>query len=61
MSIYDKAHELSRILKLTPEYGALIVAKTALTADKAARDMFLDFRKKEMSLQSAILAGHKDE
>lgn len=57
MNIYDKAHELARALKNSEEYLSVLTAQKKLTADPAAYKMFLDYRRKEIAYQTAMMSG----
>lgn len=57
MNIYDKAHELARAFKNSEEYLNLLAAQGKLTADPAAYKMFLDYRRKEIAYQTAMMSG----
>lgn len=59
MNIYDKAHDLSRTLKGTAEYVALLSAQEKLKAEPAAFKMFLDYRRKEIVYQGAVMSGQQ--
>ena len=57
MNIYDKAHELARAFKTSEEYLNLMAAQRKLMADPSANKMFLDYRRKEIAYQTAMMAG----
>jgi len=57
VNIYDKAHELARVFKKSEEYRNLLAAQVRLSADSAAYKMFLDYRRKEIAYQTAMMSG----
>lgn len=57
MNIYDKAHELAKALKETPEFIELKQAKQAIEADPDAKRMLQDFRTQQVELQEKMMAG----
>jgi len=59
--VYDKAHELARALKSSEEYLKLLAAQEKLSADQAALKMFLDYRRKEIAYQTAMMSGQKPD
>lgn len=58
--VHDKAHELVRALRQSPEYKSLIVAGERLKGDPAALKMFIDYRKKEVELQARLMGGEEE-
>jgi len=61
MLIHDKAHELARVLKATPEFQTLCELQTKLKEDQAAYKMFLDYRRKEIAYQTQLMSGGKPD
>lgn len=61
MFVYDKAHELARALRSTPEFVALKTTQDKLKNDPQAYKMFLDYRRKEIAYQSAVMSGQHPE
>lgn len=57
MSVYDKAHELARLLRNSSEYTAYLAAKKELEPDATAQAMVKDFIRKQVELQYDAMAG----
>ena len=57
MLIHDKAHELVRALRQSPEYKDLLAAADRLRQDPATLKMFLDFRRTELEYDTKIMTG----
>ena len=57
MLIHDKAHELVRAMRQSPEYVALLAASDALRQEPATLKMFLDFRRTELEFDTKIMTG----
>jgi cell fate (sporulation/competence/biofilm development) regulator YlbF (YheA/YmcA/DUF963 family) len=55
--IHDKAHELVRALRQSPEYKDLLAAADRLRQDPATLKMFLDFRRTELEYDTKIMTG----
>lgn len=60
MLVHDKAHELVRALRQSPEYKSLIAAGDRLKGDPAALQMFIDYRKREVGLQARLVGGEAE-
>lgn len=61
MLIHDKAHELARALRATPEFHALNQWQSKLKADQAAYKMFVDYRSKEIAYQTQLMSGKEPD
>ncbi|MBT9175893.1 MAG: hypothetical protein DDT20_00195 [Firmicutes bacterium] len=59
MLVHDKAHELARALRSSPEYQALLTAQGKLSSDTQSLVMFKDYRKKEIAYQTALMSGQQ--
>jgi cell fate (sporulation/competence/biofilm development) regulator YlbF (YheA/YmcA/DUF963 family) len=57
--IYDKAHDLARVLKASEEYRAINLAKEALGTDADAKKMVHDFLIKKAEIEYEGLAGRE--
>ncbi|MDU2065249.1 MAG: YlbF family regulator [Sporomusaceae bacterium] len=57
MSIYDKAHELARLLNTSAEYQALVGAKKVLEQDSKAQELVRDFLAKQMAYEYERMTG----
>ncbi|QSQ10324.1 hypothetical protein H0A61_02728 [Koleobacter methoxysyntrophicus] len=57
MSVYDKAHELARALSQCSEYKNYKRALDRIKGDEKAKEMFLDFRKKQLEIQMDQISG----
>jgi len=57
--VHDKAHELARALRNSPEYQAMLAAQGKLCGDTQALEMFKDYRKKEIAYQTALMSGQQ--
>jgi cell fate (sporulation/competence/biofilm development) regulator YlbF (YheA/YmcA/DUF963 family) len=57
MNVYDKAYELARALKDSPEAKEWAEANAALAGDPDAKRMLDDFRKRQMDAERAMLEG----
>lgn len=57
MNVYDKAHELARALKNTPEVVEFKSAAEKINSNQNNKKMVEDFRKKQMELYSMQLKG----
>ena len=57
MLIHDKAHELVRALRQSPDYKDLMAAAEQLRRDPATLKMFLDFRRTELEYDALIMSG----
>lgn len=61
MLVYDKAHELARAFRSTPEFMTLKSTQERLKNDPQAFKMFLDYRRKEIAYQTAVMSGKQPE
>ncbi|NLK00829.1 MAG: YlbF family regulator [Clostridia bacterium] len=59
MSIYDTAHELARQLSSAHEYEKFIQEKKKLKADRANSEMLDGFRRRQLEIQMAEMAGQE--
>ncbi|MBT9134358.1 MAG: hypothetical protein DDT37_01339 [Firmicutes bacterium] len=59
MLVHDKAHELARAFRSSPEYQALLTAQGKLSNDTQSLEMFKDYRKKEIAYQTALMSGQQ--
>lgn len=57
MNVYDKAYELARALKNSPEAKEWAEAHDALAGDSDAKRMLDDFRKRQRDAERAMLEG----
>jgi cell fate (sporulation/competence/biofilm development) regulator YlbF (YheA/YmcA/DUF963 family) len=57
MNIYDKVHELARVLKVTPEVVEYKRAFEKIKADETNMKMVEDFRKKQLEIYSIQAQG----
>ena len=57
MLIHDKAHELVRVIRQSPEYKDLLASSERLRQDPATLKMFLDFRRTELEYDTLIMTG----
>ncbi|MDL2280626.1 YlbF family regulator [Selenomonadales bacterium OttesenSCG-928-I06] len=59
MNVYDKVHELSRMIKEGPEYSKLLAAKETLDKDESVKNMVRDFFKAQVELERATMMGEE--
>ncbi|MDR3590706.1 MAG: YlbF family regulator [Negativicutes bacterium] len=59
--IYDRAHDLARALKASPEYQAFLKAKEALAPDGEAKKMVRDFLLKKAELEYEAMTGKSED
>jgi len=57
--IYDKAHELARALKASPEYRAYQEAKSRIGNNTESLKLIQDFRLKQLEIQAMQLMGQE--
>lgn len=57
MNIYDKAHELARLVKETDEYKTYIAARDELYEDENNKRMIGDYKKLNFEIQTTYMAG----
>jgi len=55
--IYDKAHELVRDIKVSPEYGELKVAREKLEKNSESQKVLQDYQVKRLELQTMQMQG----
>lgn len=55
--IYDKAHELARDIKTSPEYRDLKAAQDKLAQNSESQKLLQDFHAKQLELQSLQMMG----
>jgi len=61
MSVYDKAHELARAISQSNEYLDLKNAFERIENDEEAKNMYKNFREKQIELQLEKMAGKNIE
>lgn len=61
MNIYDKAHELGKILKNSDEYQNFLKAKQAIDGDEQAKKMVRDFITKQMEIEYEMMSGKAED
>mgnify|MGYP002411813129 CR=1 FL=1 len=59
MAVYDKAHELASELKQSDEYREYQKAKAQVSDSESAMSILRDYRKQEITFQSALLTGQQ--
>ncbi|MGM0409754.1 MAG: YlbF family regulator [Bacillota bacterium] len=59
MSTYDKAHKLAKELKESDEYTEYKEKRKAVLNDENAKNMLLDYQKKEQKLQTKHISGEE--
>ncbi len=59
MNLYDKAHELARALRESPEYAEMRAALAAAQGDADASRMLEDFRGRQAELQERFMKGEE--
>ena len=59
MSTYDMAHKLAKKIKNSDEYEYYRDKREKLLADEKAKEMLLDYQKKEQQLQSKHISGEE--
>lgn len=59
MAVYDKAHELARDLKNSPEYHEYMKIKKEVEAEPMTRKMLVDFMRGQFELQSRHMRGEQ--
>jgi cell fate (sporulation/competence/biofilm development) regulator YlbF (YheA/YmcA/DUF963 family) len=57
MNVYDKAHELARVLKESPEITEYRKATESINANPVNKKMVEDLRKKQLELYSFQMQG----
>ena len=61
MAVYDKAYELARELKESPEYKEYQKAKQALIEKEATLEILKSYRRQQFMVQSALMAGKEPD
>ncbi|AVX21061.1 MAG: YlbF family regulator [Bacillota bacterium] len=61
VNVYDKAYELARALKASPEFLSYTKIKEKLEKDKETWQRIVDFRQKQLEIQARQLQGQKIE
>ncbi len=59
--IYDRAHELARLLKNSEEYRAFLSAKQVVEGDEQAKTMVKNFITKQMELEFEMMSGKPED
>lgn len=59
--IYDKAHELAKLLKNSSEYRAFLAAKQIVDGDQQAKEMVKNFITKQMELEFEMMSGKPED
>lgn len=57
MNIYDKAHDLAKALKESPEVAEITSAMKLIDADPEAKRMLDNFREQQMEMQQRMMRG----
>lgn len=57
--IYDKAHELARAIRFSPEYKEFKEAKKIIEQNSENRKILNDFHAKQMEIQSMQMLGQE--
>lgn len=61
MNVYDKAHELSRVLKESNEYKSYLAAKKMIDSEPEAKKLIKEFLAKQMEVEYETMSGKRDE
>lgn len=61
MAVYDKAYELARELKESPEYKEYQKAKQALQEKESAIEILKKYRRQQFMVQTALMAGKEPD
>lgn len=59
MNFYDLAHRLAKNIKKSEEYEAYTKLREKIVSDTKAKEMYLDFQKEQMKLQSKHMSGQE--
>jgi cell fate (sporulation/competence/biofilm development) regulator YlbF (YheA/YmcA/DUF963 family) len=59
MAVYDKAYELARELKESPEYKEYQKARSALEGNESALSLLKKYRRQQLLIQSAAITGQQ--
>ncbi|MGN7358160.1 YlbF family regulator [Paenibacillus sp. SAF-054] len=57
MNIYDKANELAKALKESPEVHDITSAMSLIEKDQESKQMLDDFRNRQMEIQQRMMSG----
>ncbi len=57
MAVYDKAYELARELKQSPEYKEYQKAKREIEGNESALSLLKQYRRQQLMLQGAAVTG----
>ena len=57
MNPYDKAHELARLLKQTPEFQNFVRLQKLMEQDQQAKSMLQEFYKRQWEIQQDAVRG----
>lgn len=58
-NVYDQAHRLAHSLQSSREYADYRLAAARLGAEKGAREMLRDYRRRQFELQSRLMQGQE--
>ncbi len=61
MYIYDKAHEMAKLIRESPEYAEYKAGKDKVYADERAASLVEEYRKMQFEAQAAFLSGSQPE
>lgn len=61
MAVYDKAYELAREIKESPEYKEYQEAKEAIEGSESAIQILRDYWEQQLSIQTALLTGRQPD
>ncbi|MGI6627638.1 MAG: YlbF family regulator [Bacillota bacterium] len=61
MAVYDKAYELARELKESPEYKEYQKAKQAIQENESAISILKKYRQQQFMIQTAALTGKEPD
>ncbi|TVX92321.1 YlbF family regulator [Paenibacillus agilis] len=56
-NVYDKAHDLARALQQSEEAAAVDTAMKAIAAEPETKQMFDNFRKRQVEMQQQMMTG----
>ncbi|GIP20924.1 YlbF family regulator [Paenibacillus sp. J22TS3] len=57
MNIYDKAHDLAKAMKDSPEVQEIMAAVKLIDADPQSKEMLDNFRTRQNELQQRMMSG----
>jgi cell fate (sporulation/competence/biofilm development) regulator YlbF (YheA/YmcA/DUF963 family) len=61
MNLYDKAHEIARLIKESPEYTSYKALKDRLYADENTKALLIEYKRIQFEAQAAYLAGNEPD